>query len=193
MGEFNKLPTNIESKKTSVSVEEPSLPTPISFLSIDAKADLLTKLKSWGIDGSNLNDLELINKVAAYADESHNKFISKEADSLEKKLNFYAMHNPMLTDKDFIARLYYMNVLPMWLSVFTDADGVKLPESQWRKDAQGNVFSDGKWMKDDKRIWNRIRRRGKRQFDKNENATIFKARYRLPDLSQTNRLNENDD
>ena len=88
------------------------------------RARIIDQLTELGVsDSSGLNDQELILKLSEILSEEHSKNIQHEANKAFMPLNAYAAQaHEDLKDKDFIQRLFNLNIPPMFLVAFRDED-----------------------------------------------------------------------
>lgn len=110
------------------------------------RARIIDQLTAMGVsDSSLLSDKELIHKLSSILDEEHKKNISLEAAKALQPLNMYASKaHADLKNKDFIERLFMLNIPDIFLEAFTDEDA--------------NI-------KEDEKLWEIVRRSGIYQYD----------------------------
>lgn len=130
------------------------------FLSEESREKIINTLKDGGVETDGLTDEELLTKLQT--DYTTVKKIkddlissSGETNNLAKRLNSYInTAESLLTDKEFVARLFNMGVPACFLKLFRDAD---------------ITFTDAK-------IWEVIRYSGIKVFDHNLTEVLSKRR-----------------
>lgn len=110
------------------------------------RARLIDQLVALGVsDPSLLSDIDLITKLSSILDETHKKNIALEAAKAFQPLNMYASKAPPdLKNKEFIERLFMLNIPDIFLQAFTDEDAT---------------------IKDDAKLWEIVKHSGIYQYD----------------------------
>jgi hypothetical protein len=149
------------------------------FLSASHRENLIAKLVTLGyLDGENLDDEELLEKLQELALSMHRSAISEEADLIQTKLAALFSES-VITDMDFKLQLYHAGIERHYIHLFNDTHA-KLVQVKKRKvlDAEGNPTDVDEEYDDMSRIWDIIRASGINPMGKNE---IYKYRGNEPE------------
>jgi hypothetical protein len=94
------------------------------LLDDDNRARICDQLSDLGVpDPTLLSDSDLVLKLSTIMEETHKKNITLEASKAIKPLNMYAAKSHSdLKNKEFIARLFNLNIPDIFLAAFTDDD-----------------------------------------------------------------------
>jgi hypothetical protein len=106
------------------------------FLPKEIRIMYLTQLESRGLSNlEDMNDLELSNALHSAIDEDSKKLLSFTVDKAVKDLNSYVTMNEemVLTDKEFLKRLFNLNMPYFYLHLFKDADKSLRDDQIWSK------------------------------------------------------------
>jgi len=154
--------------KTENDIEEVKDMSEVNrVLDDENRARIIDQLTALGIlEPSLLSDVDLISKLSTILEETHKKNIALEASKAIQPLNIYASKAPPdLKNKEFIERLFMLNVPDIFLEAFTDEDA--------------NIKDDGK-------IWEIVKHSGIYQYDnpkdnfKNKMINHERRRRQLP-------------
>lgn len=120
--------------KKEINVTKEDVINEKSFLSAEVRADIASQLNSMGIETGLLSDAELLKRLSNLTSSLNKQVIKAGAETLQQKLNRYARTKGIaVTDKEFIARLFKLTVLPIYLHLFDDHDKKLTDDKIWLK------------------------------------------------------------
>jgi hypothetical protein len=91
------------------------------FLPDEDRISLMEKLEKVGLNPAEMSDSDLVKSVAKVANEEMEKNITYQSTQTARGLNFY-VQGTHLRDKEFIKRLFMLNVPQIFLPAFKDED-----------------------------------------------------------------------
>lgn len=105
----------------------------VRILSDEMRSDILIQLENMGINGSDLPDIELITKLNKTLAETHNRLIQEKAGVADELNQYAATPNIFINDKEFITRLFNLNVHRRYLKIFRNEDKTLTDSQIWEK------------------------------------------------------------